>query len=208
MNIPTYRLVAVLGLLLGQCSSTIADPLKANPVVGVFTVRPLAPALLAPGFGLVESGAGFLFADGTAVGFNQIIVTPQTQIPASDVNAFLAGEGVLPLASQLTVDFSSWELRPNGTVTISGTLTGGGIFGLSDPYVGPVMGGFIFSPVPISRDLIGGDGVADHVEYIDSDPDKNLITDVGEFLVGQGLLSKGEAKVIEVSLRGDKKDKK
>ena len=67
--------------------------------------------------------------------------------------------------------------------------------------MGPILGGFIFSEDPVGRDLIGRDGVVDHIEYIASQPDEALVGNTGDFLVNQGLLSKGEARVIEVSLR-------
>lgn len=204
----TIRGIAVMGLLIHFASVASAIPLKKNPVVGTFTVTPLSNALLAEN-GLIESGAAFLYADGTAVGFDQIVIAPQNQVAPGEVDDFLNQGGVLPFASDITVEFSSWELQDNDTVTISGITSGTSTagadllaaFGLPNPYVGPILSGFIFSAEPVGRDLIGNDGVEDHIEYIATQPDETLVGDAADFLVSHGLLSKGEAQVIQVSLR-------
>ena len=208
MNL-VLRCLAVPGLLCLLGAAVTAQPLKHNPVVGLFTVTPLEEAMTADQ-GLIESGAGFLFADGTAVGYDQIVIAPQSQVPEDELQNFLTQDGVLPLASDLIVEFSSWELREDETVTISGILASAtdqgadqlATWGLEDPYVGRLLGGFVFSVDPVGRDLIGRDSVVDHIEYIALEPSAELISDAADFLVANGVLSKGEARVIEVSMRG------
>lgn len=207
MDTSIIRSLVIIGLMINVAPQAMAKPLKSNPVVGVFTVTPLTTAMIADQ-GFIESGAGFLFEDGSAVGYDQITIAPQTQVPLGEVEDFLSQDGVLPLAADIDFQFASWELRENGTVTLSGTATtltpeGAAQFeqwGLTSPYSGRFLGGFIFSADPVERDLIGGDGIADHVEYIATEPDGQLISDVADFLVANDILSHGKARVIEVSM--------
>ena len=169
-----------------------------NAVVGVFTVTPLPEALLTDQAGLIESGAGFLFEDGTAVGCVQFLESPQALIPSDEIGGFLSQDGVLFLDTPFTFEFTTWELEANGTVRIRGLLYGG-LFDLPEGFDGASLGGFIFSIDPVQRDLIpfgGGDTVPDHVEFIQPQPSAELVADVAEFLVGKGILSQGRASKI------------
>lgn len=197
------RLLTIGALLLSCLASTalagekakLAQIRKDNPIVGVFTVRPLSEAMLEEDpVGLIESGAGFLFADGSAIGFDQILETPQASIAPEEVEAFLGQDGVLFLNTPHTFVFKRWQFLDDGTVGIGGVLHGG-LFGLPDPIELEVaLVGFIFSDDPVFRDLISDpDNAVDHLEYIETDPSKRMVAEVAEFLVLEGILSPGDA---------------
>lgn len=68
-------------------------------------------------------------------------------------------------------EFTTWELREDNTLRIRELLFGG-LLGLPEGCAGASLGGFVFSFDPVERDLIpfGGDGVSDHIEYIQLEP--------------------------------------
>lgn len=230
----SWRFAPVLAALMiatpsGYLFAQVEVPTDLTPV-GVFTVRATEFAFTteageSPRF--IESGGGFLWDNGTglggpAIGFDHFLAVPPNSSRPDDAAAYFsqAGIPILDDPDGGTFEFTRWAIdppsetppKPEETVEIFGIFSqdgepvdfnDDGEITMEDEVP---LSGFVFSDVPMGRDLIPAftfdlfddvsDPLVDHIEYVDTDWSLELVNDTNDFLVAQDIVTVAQADQI------------